>query len=265
MRETRGARTIVGLLSLAVLLAGNVGCSNKCPPNTIVDRVAGPALELSCAQTDLMSVTLTGPCSNASAGAPKGYIVNQGSILIVSQTPGLCHVELGFATGFTYSADINFTTMTDGCGGTFVGASQTQYWVDNPSSTCVDVATTDSGSGVLSCAMTAQQVCSAFATDECDSTWSMVLADASLCASSIDSRYFEFDCGGYHVLRAVAIDSSADFYYDGTSGALVAIVNNDEGASSCHGGPATGFTPPSGCTNTTSPPPNCAVDGGLRD
>jgi hypothetical protein len=246
-------------------LAGNVGCSSKCPPGTIVDRAAGPALELSCAQTDLTTVTLSGPCANASAAAPNGYIINQGAITILSQTPGLCHVVLKFTTGFTYATDINFTTMTDLCGETFVGASQAQYPVDNPSSTCLDGGTTDSANGVLSCAMTAQQGCSTSSTDECNSTWAMLQADASLCASSPIGRYFEYDCGGYHVLRAVAIDSSGDYYYDGTSGTLVAILYNDEGTLSCAAGPAAGFTPPSGCTNTTSPPPNCTVDGGPHD
>lgn len=113
-------------------------------------------------------------------------------------------------------------------------------------------------SGVLSCGMSVEQACATVATDTCDLTWSAVQTDITLCGY----LHFESECVGYHVLGANSVDVGTGFYYDSTSGALIAIVNNNNAAISCFAGPSGGFTPPSGCSNVTSPPPQCIVDAG---
>jgi hypothetical protein len=62
---------------------------------------------------------------------------------ISSPTPGTCHIELIFRTGFTYTADVTFSSQTAGscreCP-SYIGPTSGQFMVKNPSSTCVDAA-----------------------------------------------------------------------------------------------------------------------------
>jgi hypothetical protein len=117
--------------------------------------------------------------------------------------------------------------------------------------------------GVLSCGLSVAQACETDANDNCELTWSAVQTDTVLCNNvSLYVYSREFDCFGYHVLEQVNTDSGASSYYDSASGALVAIVGNNNGTISCYVGPAGGFTPPSGCSNANSPPPQCIVDSG---
>jgi hypothetical protein len=97
----------------------------------------------------------------------------------------------------------------------------------------------------------------------CDLTWSGVLADSSLCAAgpTLPGNLVSA-CGGYHVLSIFYLDGGSDFYYDGATGALVAILGvgiNSEPP--CVGGPTVGFAPPSSCTPQTAPP-QCTGDAG---
>jgi hypothetical protein len=117
--------------------------------------------------------------------------------------------------------------------------------------------------GVPGCGMSIEQVCGGASAGSCDLTWSAVLADSSLCVASMAfSRNLVSDCGGYHVLNLFFLDGGSAFYYDGTTGALVAIVGIGINAGSpCVGGPAGGFVPPSGCATGTSPP-QCTGDAG---
>jgi hypothetical protein len=78
------------------------------------------------------------------------------------------------------------------------------------------------------------------------------------------------DCDGYHVLFTAGVDSGGSFYYDVTSGALVAVVYDDNGMITCGAGPAAGFIRPV-CNNNipsaADPPPplpQCMTDGGLE-
>jgi hypothetical protein len=66
-------------------------------------------------------------------------------IYLIATEPGICHVALTFADGFTYSTDVTFTWMTlgaaPGCPDPcrpFVGPTQVRFLVDNPSATCID-------------------------------------------------------------------------------------------------------------------------------
>jgi hypothetical protein len=106
---------------------------------------------LSCSATDLTNVAVSGPCT-AVADTPSNLVFEQ-SIPIYSPSPGVCHVELTFATGFTYSTDVTFTSQSanpSACCPLLTAPTQTSFTVNNPSTTCVDagasVAPTDAPS-----------------------------------------------------------------------------------------------------------------------
>jgi hypothetical protein len=100
---------------------------------------------LSCAAADLTNVAVTGPC--AGSFPHPSTDVPENSLNIYSPSSGVCHVELTFATGFTYSTDVTFTssTQTSSCCGdvTTVTPTQATFTVNNPSTTCVDAGDSD--------------------------------------------------------------------------------------------------------------------------
>jgi hypothetical protein len=123
------------LLVLGIGCQGHSACTNFCFENR-------PAMfVLSCSPTDLTDVTASGPCSFSDASGPT---VAGTSLQIGSPTPGICHVTLTFATGFTYSTDVTFVSQTTpappGCGGCspYIAPTQREFAVDNPSTTYVD-------------------------------------------------------------------------------------------------------------------------------
>ena len=122
--------------------------------------------------------------------------------------------------------------------------------------------------GVLACPMSVAQACAPDAGLGCRLTWSAVLADSSLCAvGTALPRNLVFACGGYQVLSISYLDGGIDdvendFYYDGTTGALVAIVGDGFNLEPCVAGPTAGFARPWGCTTTATPPPQCTGDAG---
>ncbi len=61
-----------------------------------------------------------------------------GYVAVPSPGPGVCDVELTFATGFTYSAEVTFASMTctTACG-SFIGPTAGPFMVNNPGDTCV--------------------------------------------------------------------------------------------------------------------------------
>ncbi len=65
---------------------------------------------------DVTSIVLTGPCATGDANPPNysGYTspFRQAGVSFQSPSPGLCHVELNFTSGFIYSTDVTFTTQT---------------------------------------------------------------------------------------------------------------------------------------------------------
>jgi hypothetical protein len=100
--------------------------------------------DLSCGSTDLTSVVVAGPCVTGDA-SPTGYLSGSDGqhVLLSSWSPGVCSVELMFATGFTYSAQVTFVSQTVGnpnrCScQTTISPTQSTFVVNNPSTTCVD-------------------------------------------------------------------------------------------------------------------------------
>lgn len=152
------------MLGLLVLLAGcsvervfevtdasdaSVGADVPDCPITCIGA-GGATFRLACGPSDLTSVALSGPCATGDAN-PANYIWGHDDELLEfsSPSPGVCHVELTFATGFTYSTDITFATMADptlpGCPPCppYVAPTQGVFDVGNPDTTCTDAGVAD--------------------------------------------------------------------------------------------------------------------------
>ena len=135
----RVARYAAGLGLFVALVDGcnsTKDCCGGCP-------APEPAVfQLTCGATDLQSVVATGPCAMPDASL-SSYVGNH-IVVVRSQSPGVCHVELTFATGFTYSSDVTFATQSGGvCGGPqctcpdYLAPTAGPFPVNNPSATCV--------------------------------------------------------------------------------------------------------------------------------
>jgi hypothetical protein len=129
-------------LGLLVVLGGGCSSTGDCSGGCATGNAT---FVLSCGSTDLRGVQLSGPCATRDA-SPSNY-VNSGDTAFVdvtSPSPGVCHVELVFATGFIYSADVQFTLQSDNepshcaCSSFVAPASQSTFVVNNPGSTCLD-------------------------------------------------------------------------------------------------------------------------------
>jgi hypothetical protein len=124
---------------------GGPSCANTCgePPEVMFD--------LSCASTDLESMTLSGACAMGDGGPttfPGGY--DYPTLYIYGTSAGVCHVLLAFASGFMYSDDLTFVSQTPmppaGCPAcpTLLVPSASAVLVHNPPSTCVDAGSATS-------------------------------------------------------------------------------------------------------------------------
>lgn len=146
MREARLTPNISPLGALAWLLTAALpGCSQgrgDCPGGC-----AGPGfveLDLACSPSDLVGVNVSGPCIAPDAG-PSGYFSGseRSALYIDSLQAGTCHVQLLFATGYSYSVDVQFTSQANdvpaGCPcSTTIQPTQQTFDVDNPAATCQD-------------------------------------------------------------------------------------------------------------------------------
>jgi hypothetical protein len=153
------ARSAAALGFLVVLGSGGCDSTEDCCGSCQEGNAA--AFQLSCSSYDLKSVVATGPCAMPDASV-SSYMGN-GTVLVQSDGPGACHVELTFATGFTYSADVTFASHSGGvCGGPqcacpdYVTPTSGPFMVNNPSSTCVD-ASVDAPSEAAPCPSGASQ------------------------------------------------------------------------------------------------------------
>jgi hypothetical protein len=172
------ARSAAALGLLVVLCGGCDPTSYSCHGGCTIAAYA--TIELACPAT-VTGARLTGPCapsgdaslflvessctyrggSGPPASAGFGFAcapITQTpfseckEVYLAATAPGVCHVELTFATGFTYSTDVTFTSQTDpeppGCAQCppYIGpASQATFMVHNPSNTCVDDAGLNAG------------------------------------------------------------------------------------------------------------------------
>lgn len=142
----RTASLVASLYLVIALVAACISrtvCPGSCPEG------GSALLQLACTPTEPVSVTASGPCAvSDDAGAPYVNLWHapSGSTVLVigSPAPGVCHVLLTFASGFTYATDMNFdwqNVSPTGCCPPFVGptSSTNGYAVDNPPGTCAPV------------------------------------------------------------------------------------------------------------------------------
>jgi hypothetical protein len=160
------ARDVVGFLDAGmwahrsaalVLLACLGGCSwpdfrfdfDAGPPQCPLCQTEGQvAFDLTCGPADITRISLSGPCATSDAGAPTAWEAYGREIVsVLGTSPGNCHIELIFATGFTYSGDVTFTMMSSespvlaGCSPCppSITATPGFFAVDNPPTTCFPV------------------------------------------------------------------------------------------------------------------------------
>jgi hypothetical protein len=140
----------LGLLVVFVGVLGGGGCgitSDDCGGCT---DAASVLFYLSCSPNDLTSVVTSGPCSMPDASLE--WYTGGGTkwVAVGSPSPGECHIVLTFATGFTYSADVTFTSQTGGqCPGcrSYIGPTSGPFTVNNPNTTCLDAGPDAGASG----------------------------------------------------------------------------------------------------------------------
>jgi hypothetical protein len=126
-------------LRLATLVGGLLailpeGCS-QCPDAECPGPGGFATFQLSCSPNDLVSVVASGPCSSPDAGLPWAGAGTELYVAVGSLGPGVCHIEMTFATGFTYSMDVTFTSKST-CGGCSYLATSGPFAVNNPPDTC---------------------------------------------------------------------------------------------------------------------------------
>lgn len=127
---------------VAVALPSCSQSSGDCPGGC-----AGPAFvefHLACNPSDLVGVNVSGVCLASDAG-PAGYFSGgqQSALYVDSLQAGTCHVQLLFATGYSYATDVQFTSQVNnvpsGCPcSTTIQPKQQTFQVDNPAATCPD-------------------------------------------------------------------------------------------------------------------------------
>ncbi|HEY6460918.1 MAG TPA: hypothetical protein VIY73_12230 [Polyangiaceae bacterium] len=133
--------------SLLLLLLGSLAVGDACsapePCCGTCPSSEPAAFQLACPSTDLQSVTASGPCTMPNATLAS--YLGDGVVYVRSGGPGVCHVDLTFATGFTYSVDVTFASQPGGvCGGPqcscgdYVRPTGGPFVVDDPHTTCVD-------------------------------------------------------------------------------------------------------------------------------
>jgi hypothetical protein len=114
---------------------------HACPAACIESSSA--TFDFSCAPNDLVSATVSPGCDDS--GNALGRIP---FFSVFRSSPGTCHVVFTFASGFVYTQDVTFTSMTEDTGDcppcpSYIGAVGSPFQVNNPASTCVDAGPPD--------------------------------------------------------------------------------------------------------------------------
>ena len=124
---------LVASLSSACWYCGDSGCVTA----------ESVQIELSCPNSDLASVRITGVCASVDGDLFNDWTSDSGFARdffgFGSLQPGACHFDLTFASGFTYSGDVTFSEHAPECHTcpSYLAPSQGTFVVDNPSSTCL--------------------------------------------------------------------------------------------------------------------------------
>jgi hypothetical protein len=106
----------------------------------------------------------------------------------------------------------------------------------------------------MSCANTVAAYC---ARNTCLMSWADVEARACGAFGGLFVSRSSQDCKGFNWVDTFGTDSGSTYYYDSTSGNLVAVVGYGNGSHSCNAGPTTFTEPICGDAGRT-----CVPDGG---
>ncbi len=154
---------------------------------------------------------------------------------------------------------------SDGSAGSFGSGADASARDDAESATDAspDSARVDAGDGGDVCPHVIGPADCPSSNTECRATWSDVLANP-ICPKpglSVNfSREERYDCSGYHVSLIAHVDTSQTYYYDATSGDLVAIYSSALILGPvCVAGPPSGIT--ANCPNV-QPVQICQQDAG---
>jgi hypothetical protein len=129
-----GMRTALALALMGLLVVFLAACS-VCPDADCPGPGGVATFQLSCSPNDLVSVVASGQCSTPDAGLPWAGAGTELYVAVPGLGPGVCHVEMTFATGFTYSMDVMFTSKST-CGGCSYLTTSGPFMVNNPPTTC---------------------------------------------------------------------------------------------------------------------------------
>jgi hypothetical protein len=107
-------------LTLAVLAAGLLAALGGCRSlegecNSCHVGAGFTTFKLACSANDITSVVAFDPCSLPDASLERYTAADV--FVVGSPSPGVCYIKLTFATGFTYFADVTFTSQSGGCAG----------------------------------------------------------------------------------------------------------------------------------------------------
>lgn len=117
------------------------------------------------------------------------------------------------------------------------------------------------GATVVECKMSVADYCAKYSG--CVLTWDEAQKDTSFCDEVLPMRTPDReDCGDYHVVAVGVYDLSGTYYYDRSSGKLVAMVEASGFSDSitCAAGPPTFVLPV--CSGAGSEPLAQCLDGG---
>lgn len=114
----------------------------------------------------------------------------------------------------------------------------------------------------LPCEQSIAQACPL--AGDCVLTWEQAQSDAAFCALAAPAKPLHADCGAYHAVTLPYVDAATTYYYDVSSGMLVAIVtaNGLSDGTTCTAGPTGGFTAPICAGAGSEPLARCLADGG---
>lgn len=127
-------------------------------------------------------------------------------------------------------------------------------------------AAADRADGAVCAPLDLPTQCPGGATSECQPTWADALAHPQCMGDPFDHFPFteetRLDCGAYHVRKVGHTDWGTDYYYDISSGKLVALVRSGGQIDGCNG-PPQGVTVD--CAGAAVTPVCTLYGGGLSD
>jgi len=189
---------------------------------------AGFTIDLSCTNTDLVGVQLSGACSD-DAGAdggwtPASYSEFGSTVYVEGDGLGDCHFDLQFADGFTYSGDVHLAEYDPGCGcPPYPRASPSTVTVSNPSSTCItDLGTPD----VLA---SQQDGPTGVAIDSTSAYWVVLgfdgwMYDGSVMKAALDGSSVTTLATGQGIPQSIAVDATSVYWTNTAPGAVMKLT-----------------------------------------